>query len=104
MNKRKLNQLFELARNEPVPVPPEAFAADLLRVVHREPRATAPETPSVFDQLNLLFPRIALASVAMIVLCVGLDYGLAAAGMPGVNDGLSRISAQWLLTPDEFQL
>ena len=66
--------------------------------------AAVAETLSVFDQLNLLFPRIAFAAVAVIVLCVAVDFGLTAAGMPGLGHGLSQISAQWLLTPDEFQL
>lgn len=104
MNKRKLNRLFELARNDPAPAPPEDFAADVLRAVHHEPRATEAEAPSIFDRLNLLFPRIAFAAVAFIVLCVAVDFGLTAAGAPGLGDGLSQISAQWLFTPDEFQL
>ncbi|MGA3284917.1 MAG: hypothetical protein ABSD57_10730 [Verrucomicrobiota bacterium] len=104
MNKRKLNQLFELARNEPAPAPPENFAADVLRAVHHEPQGTVAEALSVFDQLNFLFPRIAFAAAAAIVLCVAVDFGLTAAGMPGLGDGVSQISAQWLLAPDEFQL
>ena len=104
MNKRKLNRLFELARNEPAPAPPEDFAAGVLRAVHREPRGTVAEASSIFDRLNLLFPRIAFAAVAFIILCVAVDFGLTAAGVPGLGDGLSQISAQWLLTPDEFQL
>lgn len=104
MNEKKIKQLFAAARQETAPVPPEDFAADVLRAVHREPRAAAPIMLSIFDQLNLLFPRIALAAAAIIVLCVALDFGLTAAGMPGLGDGVSQISAQWLLTPDEFQL
>jgi len=104
MNKPRLNQLFELARNEPAPAAPGNFVADVLRAVRREPRAAAPITLSIFDQLNLLFPRIALAAATVIVLCVAADLGLTAAGMPGLGDGVSQISAQWLLTPDEFHL
>jgi len=104
MNKRKLNQLFELARTEPAPDPPKDFAADVLRAIHREPQDAAPGTLTIFDQLNLLFPRLAFAAAAVIVLCVVLDFGLTAAGVPGLGDGLSQISSQWLLTPEEFQL
>jgi len=104
MNKRKLNQLFELARNEPAPVPPADFPADMLRAILREPRGTVAGELTIFDRLNLLFPRIAFAAVAIIILCIALDCGLTATGMPGLHDGLSQISAQWLLTPDEFQL
>ena len=96
MNENKLKQLFEAARNEPAPAPPEDFAADVLRAVHREPVAGRGEAVSIFDQLSRLFPRIALAAVAIIVLCVAADFGLTAAGLPDLGDGLSQISAQWL--------
>ena len=104
MNKRKLNLLFERARSEAAPAPPEDFAAGVLRAIRREPPDAVKEAPSIFDRLNLLFPRIALGAVAVIILCAVLDFGLTAAGMPGLHDGLSQISAQWLLTPDEFHL
>ncbi|MGD0350942.1 MAG: hypothetical protein ABSB84_11625 [Verrucomicrobiota bacterium] len=104
MNKRKLKQLFELVRSEPAPVPREDFVADVLRAVHRGPPVTAPEALAISDQLIRLFPRLVFAAALVIVLCVAVDFGLTAAGMPGLGDGLSQISAQWLLTPDEFRL
>lgn len=99
MNHRKLKQLFASARREAAPVPPEDFAADVLRAVRREGPLATPETISILDQLNLWFPRLALAASAVIVLCVAADYGLTAAGMPGLSDGVSQLSAQWFLTP-----
>jgi len=98
MNERKLRQLFTAARREAALEPPEDFAADVLQAIRREPAAT-PETISIFDQLNLWFLRIALAASAVIVLCVALDYGLTAAGVPSLGDGVSQLSSQWLLTP-----
>lgn len=98
MNERKLKQLFTSARREIGPEPPQDFAADVLRALRREPPVTAPETSSVFDQLNRLFPRLALAASAVIVLCVAADYGLTAAGVPGLSDGVSQLSGQWLFT------
>jgi len=98
MNERKLKQLFTTARQETAPTPPEDFAADVLRAVRREPPVAAPETISIFDQLNLWFPRLALAASVVIVMCVAADYGLTAAGVPGLSDGVSQLSAQWLLT------
>lgn len=99
MNNRKLKQLFALARQDTAPAPPEDFAADVLRAIRREPPAPAPETISLLDQLNLLFPRLALAASAVIVLCLALDYGLTVAGVPSLSDGVAQLSAQWLLTP-----
>jgi hypothetical protein len=98
MNERKLKQLFTSARQKTAPVPPEDFAADVLRAIRREPPAAASESILIFDQLNLWFPRLALAASAVIVLCVAADYGLTAAGVPGLSDGVSQLSAQWLLT------
>ena len=99
MNEEKLKQLFASARKENAPVPSEDFAADVLRAIRREPLTAAPETFSIFDQLNLWFPRIALAASAVIVLCLAADFGLTAAGVPSLSDGVSQLSAQWLLTP-----
>jgi len=99
MNHRKLKQLFASARRETAPAPPQDFAADVLRAIRREPPVVAPETISIFDQLNLWFPRLALAASAVIVLCLAADYGLTMAGVPGLSDGVSQLSSQWLLTP-----
>jgi hypothetical protein len=98
MNDRKLKQLFASARKATAPTPPADFAADVLRMIRHEPPA-APATISIFDQLNLWFPRLALAASAVIVLCLAADWGLAAVGVPSLSDGVSQLSAQWLLTP-----
>jgi hypothetical protein len=95
MNERKLKMLFAAARKEISPAPPEDFAGDVLRAIRNESKI--PEAYSIFDQLNLLFPRIALTAVAIILLCLAADYGLTAAGVPDLSDGVSQISAQWLL-------
>ena len=100
MNTTKLKKLFEAARGETAPPPPPAFAEDVLRAVRREP-APVPgkEAFSVFEQLNALFPRVAFASVAVIVLGLAADFGLSASDLPDLNEGLSQISAQWFFTP-----
>jgi anti-sigma-K factor RskA len=102
MNGQKLKKLFAAARNETAPAPSADFAADVLRAVRREQTVLTRETFSVFDQLNLLFPKVACAAVAVIVLGVAADFGLTAAGVPDLSDGVSQISAQWLLTPTGF--
>ena len=99
MNQKKLKQLFAAARNNAAPAPPEDFAADVLRAIGREPAVVRLAAGSLLDQLNFLFPKIALAAAAIIVLCVAADFGLSAAGLPDLAEGLSQITAQWLLTP-----
>jgi hypothetical protein len=102
MNEQKIKKLFAAARNETAPAPSTDFAADVLRAISREKQISRAETLSVFDQLNLLFPRFALAAAALIVLGIAADFGLTAAGVPNLSDGVSQVSAQWLLTPDAF--
>jgi len=102
MNERKWNQLFAAARKESAPLPPEDFADDVLFAIRRAGPTAASETFSLFEQLNLLFPRLAWAAAAIIVLSVAADWGLTASGLPGLGDGMSQISAQWFLTSNGF--
>jgi hypothetical protein len=102
MNERKWKQLFAAVRNEAAPAPSADFEAGVLRAIRGERRPETPEMFSISAQLNLLFPRLAWAAVAIIALSVTADWGLTAAGMPGLNDGVSQISAQWFLTSNGF--
>lgn len=103
MNPKKLQHLFAAARREAPPSPPADFAGDVLRAIHNSPSAAVPSAPapslSLADQLNPLFPRIALAALAVIALGIAADYGLSAAGGPDLTDGMAQISAQWFVTP-----
>ena len=100
MNENKLKQLFAVARKDAAPVPPADFAADVLRAVRQEPPARQAEPGSVFDQLNRWFPRLALASAAIILLCIAVDYSLTSAGLPELGDGAAQISSQFDLNED----
>jgi hypothetical protein len=102
MNEQKLKKLFAAARNETAPAPSADFAAGVLRAVRREKQIPSPETFSVFDQLNLLFPKFACVAAVVIVLGVATDFGLTAAGIPNLGDGISQISSQWLFTGNGF--
>ncbi len=99
MNDKKLKQLFAAAHRQAAPTPPADFAGDVLRAIHNSPPPTTSAMPSLFDQLDALFPRIAVGALAIMALGVATDYGLSAAGLPDLGDGISQISAQWLLIP-----
>ena len=94
MSDEKLKKLFAAAQTETAPVPPQDFADDMLRMIRREPPATA-RMDSLPDNVDRLFPRIAFVALAVIALCVAADYALTGAGMPELGDGLSLFSAQW---------
>jgi len=102
MNGQKLGKLFAAARNEAAPAPSADFAGDVLRAVRREKPVSSPESFSIFDQLNLLFPKLAWAAAAVIALGVAADFGLTAAGGPDLGDGVSQISSQWLFAGNGF--
>ena len=104
MNEKKLKQLFEAARKEAPPPAPADFAADVLLAAHREPPPMPAQAPSIWEQLNGCFPRVALAAAAIILLCVAADWSLTAAGLPGVGDGAAQVTSQYLFNanPDDL--
>ena len=97
-----MKQLFASARNEAAPAPSADFAGDVLRAVRREPLPRAAESFSVWEHLNALFPRLALAAAAVIVLCAAADWGLTAAGVPGINDGATQLTSQFLFNSEDL--
>ena len=104
MNERKYKQLLAAARNQPAPLPPEEFAADVVRAIRRRGPAEAPAALCLRDQLNFLFPRLAWAAIAVIGLSLTTDWSLTAAGLPSLSDDLSQISAHWWLTSNGWLL
>jgi hypothetical protein len=96
MNENKLKKLFASARKDPAPEPSPEFAADVLRTIHGESSSVPTGSFSIWEHLNGLFPRLALASVMVIILCVAADWGLTAAGVPEVSDGTSQAVSQYL--------
>jgi hypothetical protein len=71
MNDDQIKKLFGLARLETPPAPPGNFELRVLGAIRREERA-APL--SWWDQLGLLFPRLALAAVLIMAACLAADY------------------------------
>jgi hypothetical protein len=99
MNEKKIKQLFAAARQEPAPAPPADFAADVLRVVRQAP-TRLPESFSVWNHLDRLFPRVAAAAAAAILFCVAADWGITAAGYPGIDEAAAQVTSQ-ILFPGE---
>lgn len=100
MNKKKLQQIFDMARNETAPAPPADFAADVLRASRQEPLARQRPPFSLFDQLNVLFPRVALAALAVILLCAAAELVSNEAGWPDLSNGVVQVSSQFLFNSE----
>lgn len=74
MKDQKLQKLFAAARRHPAPAPPADFAGDVLRAARQAGAAPGTQGYSVFDQLNGLFPRVAFAALAIVLLCAALEW------------------------------
>lgn len=102
MNEKKLKQLFAAARNETAPQLPPGFAEDIVRMVRCEPAPSRAGASSVWDHLNRLFPRLAVAAAVIIALCFAADWALTAAGVPGVSESASQATSQDLFTLEDL--
>lgn len=102
MNERKLKQLFDAARKEIPPAPADDFDQRVMQSVRREPAPAERPGLSLFDQLNLLFPHLAWAAAAVIVLCIAGELVAAALNLPDISDGVAQLSDQWLSTGTGF--
>jgi len=98
MNENRLKKIVEAVRNEIPPAPPADFDRRVLRAVSHDFAVAGRASTSLFDQLNLLFPRLAVAAVLIIGICVAGDFVLTAMHLPGLSDGAAQISDQWLFS------
>ena len=93
MKDHKVNKLFRLARRENPPPVSEDFARRVMQQIRRD----GLDPISFLEQMNALFPRLALTAVVVIVLCAGVDVVSAQFAGVDLNEGIARISCEWLL-------
>ena len=94
MNDKKLNALFRSVRKEPAPEPDPQFAGLVMRAIGWGERTREPLSFS--DQLDLLFPRIAIGATALICLCFIGDLLLTTFVQPDFSTSIAELSQQWL--------
>ena len=102
MNDEKLKRLFASARKNAAPAPGGNFASGVLRAIRSEPPPGTAEAFSLWEHLNSLFPRVAVAAAALIVLSVAADWGLTAAGLPGLNEGAAQVTSQYFFNSEDL--
>jgi hypothetical protein len=102
MSGDKLDQLFQAARRENAPAPSPNFADDVVRVLRREPAAGAPGRPSLWEELNAGFPRLAVATLVVLALGVAVNLALGTVEWKDLSDGLAQLSTQDILPLDGF--
>ena len=94
MNQSKLNELFKAAAKANLPPVPEDFSHRVIRQVRQ---AAAPSARPLLEQLNQLFPRLALGAAAVIALALAIDFAVNASPSADLSEQVAEISAQWLL-------
>jgi RNA polymerase sigma-70 factor (ECF subfamily) len=90
MNDKKLKQLFGLAGKEAPPTPPEGFDVCVAQSLRRQ---SPLESVSLWEQLEKLFPRVAIASLLVAGVCMLGDF---ARTSPELSTDLDNLSAQWI--------
>lgn len=96
MKDRKLNQLFRAAAKDTPPGAAPGFENLVLAAIREPAVRRETEAGSLLEQLSRLFPRIAVSTAVVIVLCVAADYGLARRAPADLTDSLTELSEQWL--------
>jgi len=88
-----LKPLFKAARQVAAPQPPDNFPERVMSALKR-----VAEPVPLFDGLTVLFPRLAMVSVVLALLVVGVDYWSS-------NGSLSEFVAEATIArPDWTQL
>jgi|SRR6266404_5813579 len=97
----KLEKLLQKARMEAPPEPPPGFENRVLRALSGQEPTTV-TTLSLFDQLSALFPRLALVSALVMVLCFGVELLTSSSGQSDLTSSLAQLSDQWLFATKGF--
>lgn len=95
MNEAKRRQLMKAARAVPPVSVPAGFREDVLRAI-RQTRSGRTESSTVFDQLAVVFPRLAAAALLVIVAALAFEYF---SGGDMISQ-FTEASDQWLLPMD----
>ncbi len=90
MNDKKLKQLFGAAKKETPAAPADGFDLPVMQRIRRNP---ARMELSISDLLGRWFPRLALVSTTIIVLCVVGEF---ASNGPTLSESAAQLSIQEL--------
>ena len=93
MNDKKIKKLFHAAKTEAAPKPPFVFSQTVVASIHREDREST--AVSLFDLLNQLFPKVAVASLIVIGVCFASDLLMAEKGS-SLSTDVVEVTEQWL--------
>jgi hypothetical protein len=90
MNDHKLNQLFRVLKRSTPPAPAEGLDQLVMQRIRRNP---ARSEITLSDVLGRWFPRLALAAVAVIALCIAGDFAYSTNG-PSLSESAAQLSIQ----------
>ena len=100
MKSSKLQQLFSRAQTDTPPCPRSDFEARVMREIRKECR---PAPVTLFNQLNDMFPRFALAAVVLMVICAVGDLWSSGGYEQDLTSGLAQASQDWQFITKGFE-
>lgn len=90
MKDHKLNQLFRALKRQTPPALPEGLDLLVMQQIRRNP---ARAQLTISDVLGRWFPRLAVAAVAIIALCIAGDFVYSTHG-PSLSESAAQLSIQ----------
>lgn len=90
MNDQRIKELFGAAKKETSTTPEEGFDILVMQQIRSNP---ARAELTVADVLGRWFPRLALAAVAVIALCIAGDF-VYSASVPSPSESAAQLSIQ----------
>ena len=100
MKSSKLQQLFRQAGKEAPPNPGAGFESRVMNEIRKE---YPPGRITLFEQLNEMFPRFALAAVVLIVICAVGDLWLSSGYEQDFASELAQASQDWQFVTKGFE-
>ncbi|MDB6123808.1 MAG: hypothetical protein JWQ71_2801 [Pedosphaera sp.] len=94
MKEQKLQKLFDAARKEAAPIPPEDFDSRVAVALRREQQEVGPN--SLWDQIGQLFPRLAFAVALVIGICLVVEFYNSTTYSASLSAEVNQLSEQWL--------
>ncbi len=102
MNQGRIEKIIAAARQEPPPAAPPGLSEAVMRTIRRDGPSRESEPAGLWESLNALFPRVAGAAIALVLLFAAADWAFSSFSDTDLDSGMAQVSDQWLFTAKGF--